>query len=159
MAGRSNLQLNMGYEPQRGGAPYTSQSFWPCQRRDKVKHPNSIRPVSNPRSSTRKGSVVSFDHQVPCHHRHHLQGLSLSARSVVKHEASLRIMSNSFLLEQVISLLQNSLPWRTRVFIRGFLPSQRLSTMANESRLPVTSPWEEAHSRYYPPGHWDLELA
>jgi hypothetical protein len=31
------------------------------------------------------------------------------------HEASLRIMSNSFLLEQITSLLQNPLSWRARV--------------------------------------------
>jgi hypothetical protein len=46
---------------------------------------------------------------------HHLQGLNLLSRSVLKPEASFRIMSNYFLLEQVTSLLQNPLSRRTRV--------------------------------------------
>jgi hypothetical protein len=47
------------------------------------------------------------------------------------------IMSKSFLLEKVTSLLQNSLSRRTRVFIRSFLALYRVPTMANEYRLPA----------------------
>jgi hypothetical protein len=53
---------------------------------------------------------------------HHLEVLSLLARSILKHQAispsiqSLRIMSNFFLLVQVTGLLKNRISWKTRIF-------------------------------------------
>jgi hypothetical protein len=65
----------------------------------------------------------------------------------------LRIMSN-YLFEQVTSLLQNTLSWRTRVFILGFLPfpyhgwvlSTRHVTLESGSQqvLPIRPMWPAA---------------
>jgi hypothetical protein len=62
---------------------------------------------------------------------------------LIKHRAmgmcgivSASIMSK-FLLQQVTTLLQH-LSWRTRVYIQGILPIDRLPMMANEVRLPIT---------------------
>jgi Mn2+/Fe2+ NRAMP family transporter len=65
--------------------------------------------------------------------------INLLARSVLKLEAFLGIMSKVFiLLEQVTSLLQNPLSWRTRGFLQGFLSLDGLPTVAIESCLPAT---------------------
>jgi hypothetical protein len=58
-----------------------------------------------------------------------LRGLNLLACSVLKHEIFFKIMSNALSLEQVTSLLQNHLPWRTRD--PEFLPSDSMSTTAS----------------------------
>jgi hypothetical protein len=71
------------------------------------------------------------------HHHHHLQGLSFLTLSALKHETSLRIMSISFLLEQVVSRLSTS--WR--LSLRVSFPY-------------VAQPW--LTSPVYPP--WDLQL-
>jgi hypothetical protein len=65
----------------------------------------------------------------------HPQMLSLWARFALKHEASLRIMSNSVFTWAGYQTL--ALSWRARGFIQGFLPSDGLSTVGNESCLPA----------------------
>jgi hypothetical protein len=65
--------------------------------------------------------------------------MNLLVFSVLKLEAFLRIMSKAFILrEQVTSLLQNPLSWRTRVLLQGFLFLDSLPTVAIESCLPAT---------------------
>jgi hypothetical protein len=57
----------------------------------------------------------------------------LLACSVLKYGASLRIMSNFYLLKRVTSLLQNPLTWRTRVFIQGSPFRRFVVTLGRES--------------------------
>jgi hypothetical protein len=68
------------------------------------------------------------------HHHLHVQWLSLLARSILKYLWGLWV--TLFLLEQVTSLLQNPLSWRTKGFYSGFSSFRFLPWLTNPAYPP-----------------------
>jgi hypothetical protein len=93
----------------------------------------------------------------PLINHHHLQGLRLLARSVLKHEASLRIMGKPFLIEQVTSLLQNPLSWSTRFSF----PQTGCLLWVNSSVWPPRNHgiWHSAGATHRGRGTWSSRKA